>query len=67
MFDRRDPGRATDAGAGILSPETMGGMPEPFLDLADLAGAHYPPLIAALVELGAPDPRHDVCGALRNR
>jgi D-amino-acid dehydrogenase len=65
VYDRRDPGRATDAGAGILSPETMGGMPEPFLDLADLAGAHYPPLIAALAELGAPDPRFDVCGALR--
>ena len=65
VFDRRDPGRATDAGAGILSPETMGGMAEPFLDLADLAGAHYAPLIAALAELGAPDPRYDVCGALR--
>jgi D-amino-acid dehydrogenase len=65
VYDRRDPGRATDAGAGILSPETMGGMPEPFLDLADLAGAHYPPLIAALAELDAPDARYDVCGALR--
>jgi D-amino-acid dehydrogenase len=65
VFDRRDPGRATDAGAGILSPETMGGMPAPFLDLADLAGAHYPPLLAALAELGAPDPRYAVCGALR--
>jgi D-amino-acid dehydrogenase len=65
VFDRRDPGRATDAGAGILSPETMGGMPGPFLDLADLAGAHYPPLVAALAELGAPDSRFDVCGALR--
>jgi D-amino-acid dehydrogenase len=65
VYDRRDPGRATDAGAGILSPETMGGMPEPFLALADLAGAHYPPLIAALADLGAPDPRYDVCGALR--
>ena len=65
VYDRRDPGRATDAGAGILSPETMGGLPDPFLDLADLAGAHYQPLIAALAELGAPEPRYDVCGALR--
>jgi len=65
VYDRRDPGRATDAGAGILSPETMGGLPEAFLDLADLAGVHYPPLIAALAESGAPDPRYDVCGALR--
>jgi D-amino-acid dehydrogenase len=65
MLDRHDAGRATDAGAGILSPETLGGMPEPFLDLADLAGAHYRTLIPALADAGAPDPRHAVCGALR--
>src|SRR4051812_30846761 len=65
VYDRRHPGRATDAGAGILSPETMGGLPDPFLELADLGGAHYPPLVAALAALGAPDPRYDVCGALR--
>ena len=65
LIDRHDPGRATDAGAGILSPETMGGMPAPFLDLADLAGVHYRALIPALAEAGAPDPRYAVCGALR--
>lgn len=65
LVDRHDPGRATDAGAGILSPETMGGAPAPFLDLADLAGAHYRELVLALGELGAPDPRYDRCGALR--
>jgi D-amino-acid dehydrogenase len=65
VVDRRDPGRATDAGAGILSPETMGGLPEPFLDLADLAGAHYRTLIPALDDAGAPDTRYAVCGALR--
>ena len=67
LVDRHDVGRATDAGAGILSPETMGGMPDPFLDLADAAGAHYRDLIPALAEAGAPDPRYDVCGALRVR
>lgn len=65
VVDRHDAGRATDAGAGILSPETMGGLPDAFLDLADLAGAHYPGLLAELTELGAPDPGYDVCGALR--
>jgi D-amino-acid dehydrogenase len=65
VLDRHDRGRATDAGAGILSPETMGGLPEPFLDLADLAGEHYRTLIPALADAGAPDPHHAVCGALR--
>jgi D-amino-acid dehydrogenase len=65
VVDRRDTGRATDAGAGILSPETMGGLPAAFLDLADLAGDHYRTLIPALAEAGAPDPRYAVCGALR--
>lgn len=65
LVDRRDAGRATDAGAGILSPETMGGMPAPFLDLADAAGAHYRTLIPSLAEAGAPDPQYAVCGALR--
>jgi D-amino-acid dehydrogenase len=65
VIDRHDAGRATDAGAGILSPETMGGLPDPFLDLADLAGEHYRTLIPALADAGAPDPHHAVCGALR--
>ncbi len=65
VVDRHDAGRATDAGAGILSPETMGGLPAPFLDLADLAGDHYRSLIPALAEAGAPDPSYAVCGALR--
>jgi D-amino-acid dehydrogenase len=58
-------GRATDAGAGILSPETYGGSVPSFLDLADLAGEHYRSLVPGLAELGAPDPRYDVCGTLR--
>jgi D-amino-acid dehydrogenase len=65
VVDRHDAGRATDAGAGILSPETMGGLPESFLDLADLAGDHYRALVPALADAGAPDPRYAVCGALR--
>ncbi|MEX1008776.1 MAG: FAD-dependent oxidoreductase [Acidimicrobiia bacterium] len=65
LVDRHDVGRATDAGAGILSPETLGGTAPSFVDLADLAGEHYRELVGVLAELGAPDPRYDVCGALR--
>jgi len=65
LVDRHDVGRATDAGAGILSPETYGGTVPAFLDLADLAGAHYRDLVPDLGELGAPDTRYAVCGALR--
>ena len=65
LVDRRDPGRATDAGAGILSPETYGGAVPSFLDLADLAGAHYRDLVPELGELGAPDPQYAECGTLR--
>ncbi len=65
VVDRHHAGRATDAGAGILSPETYGSAVPSFLDLADLAGAHYRGLVRDLAELGAPDPHYDVCGALR--
>jgi D-amino-acid dehydrogenase len=65
VIDRQDRGRATDAGAGILSPETLGGAAPPFLDLADLAGARYRTLVCELEELGAPDTRYGECSALR--
>src|SRR4051794_26976220 len=64
VVDRHDAGRATDAGAGILSPETIGGA-APFVDLAEVAGRHYRTLIPQLADAGAPDPQYDVCGALR--
>ena len=65
VVDRHDHGRATDAGAGILSPETYSGTVPTFLELADLAGAHYHGLVDDLAALGSPDPRYAVCGALR--
>src|SRR4051794_17637229 len=64
VVDRHDEGRATDAGAGILSPETISGA-APFVELAEIAGEHYRTLIAQLADAGAPDPRYAVCGALR--
>jgi D-amino-acid dehydrogenase len=65
VVDRHDAGRATDAGAGILSPETYSGSVPAFLELADRAGEHYGGLVDDLAALGSPDPRYAVCGALR--
>jgi D-amino-acid dehydrogenase len=64
LVDARDPGRATDAGAGIVSPET---------DLRDTTPAHllsasarrfYPELIAELAAEGSPDAGYARCGKL---
>lgn len=65
VVDAHHPGRATDAGAGILSPESFGPSPAALLALADAAGDHYRALVPALHDAGAPDPGFDVCGALR--
>lgn len=64
LCDAHHPGRATDAGAGILSPETLAWPEPPMLDLADLAGGHYRTLVQELADLGAPDPGYAVCGSL---
>jgi D-amino-acid dehydrogenase len=66
VIDAGYPGRATDAGAGILSPDTMPtGIPF-WLDLARGAGAHYPLLLARLqadgVDTGSSE--YAVCGLL---
>jgi glycine/D-amino acid oxidase-like deaminating enzyme len=65
LVDRHDPGRASDAGAGILSPETIGTPDPAWFSLAMAAGEHYRRLVPALVEAGAGDPGYDVCGAIR--
>jgi D-amino-acid dehydrogenase len=48
LVDRRDPGRATDAGAGILSPETTRVAGEAWGALAAACGRYYRELAAAL-------------------
>jgi D-amino-acid dehydrogenase len=48
LIDRRDAGRATDAGAGILSAETYRGDSEAWFNFALEAAGDYPQLIAAL-------------------
>jgi D-amino-acid dehydrogenase len=65
VLDRHDAARATDAGAGILSPETYASSVAPYLALADAAGDHYRALVRDLAELGVPDTGYAVCGALR--
>ena len=53
LIDRHDPGRATDAGAGILSPETHQD-PDPDTFAIGMASAlHYPGLVERLAADGA--------------
>ncbi len=65
LVDRHDPGRATDAGAGILSPETIVLDDDAWLDLAMASGEHYRRLIEELADLGASDTGYARCGLLR--
>jgi D-amino-acid dehydrogenase len=64
LIDRHDPGRATDAGAGILSPET-GLDPDPVLFAFAMAAAqHYPGLVERLAGDGATESGFAVPGSL---
>jgi D-amino-acid dehydrogenase len=48
LYDRSDPGRATDAGAGILSPETAKRDDPAWTELVRAAGRHYDTLVPEL-------------------
>ncbi len=61
LVDRADPGRATDAGAGILSPETTKRDDPNWVELVRAAGAHYERLVPRL----GPDTGWDRCGILQ--
>ncbi len=64
LVDRHDPGRATDAGAGILSPETNQD-PDPGLFTFGMASArHYESLTARLLDDGVADAGFAVTGSL---
>lgn len=64
LVDRRDEGRATSAGAGIIAPGTsMRDLP-PFYALARPAVEWYPALLAALAEADAGETGYEVCGKL---
>jgi D-amino-acid dehydrogenase len=66
LVDAGHPGRATDAGAGILSPATSLEGDADLWPFLREAGAHYPRLLERLVADGAgvSDTRYGVCGVL---
>jgi D-amino-acid dehydrogenase len=65
LVDRHDRGRATDAGAGILSPETIVTDHAAWHALAMASADHYRRLIPELAAIGAPDTGYARCGLLR--
>ncbi len=64
LVDRRDPGRATDAGAGILSPETNKHPLDAWDELVRACGRYYPALEAALRAGAAAETGYGRCGLL---
>lgn len=52
LLDRADPGRATAAGAGIVSPESSRHADPDWYELAVAAARYYPELVAALERHG---------------
>lgn len=52
LVDRAEPGYATGAGAGIISPGTTSSQPAPFYPLSFAAVRFYPDLLASLAEDG---------------
>jgi D-amino-acid dehydrogenase len=65
LIDRRDLGRATDAGAGILAPEMSQSESDAWFYLALDAVDYYPTLVAALESEGAGDTGFARCGMLQ--
>ncbi len=61
LVDARHPGRATDAGAGILSSDTFTG-DRAWVGLARAAGRHYETLVGELAATGQTDHGYTVCG-----
>jgi D-amino-acid dehydrogenase len=64
LVDRRDRGRATDAGAGILLPAADTDARDAIERLEAQAAAYYPVLIDRLRRDGAGDTGYKVCGSL---
>jgi D-amino-acid dehydrogenase len=64
LIDRADRGRATDAGAGILSPETNSRDPDAWFRLAVEAVEYYPALVERLSAEQRGDTGYAQCGKL---
>ncbi len=66
LIDRADAGRATDAGAGIITTGTGGpGIADPWFKLALEAERYYPVLVEQLKAEQAGDTGYAACGLLR--
>ena len=65
LVDRHDASRATDAGAGILSPETMSQADPSWFELAMGAGEHYRTVVPVLEADGTRTTGYAVTGLLR--
>jgi D-amino-acid dehydrogenase len=65
LVDRHHEGRATDAGAGILSPETFLDPDDGWVALARSAGEHHRTLTERVREDGAGGTGIEVCGLIR--
>ncbi len=64
LVDRLDDGRATDAGAGILSAPTYSGPSEAWFKLGIEASAYYPVLIEQLLAKQDGETGYSPCGKL---
>jgi D-amino-acid dehydrogenase len=64
LVDRHDRGRATDAGAGILSPPTWPSADDDWFAFARTAGDHYRRVVPELEELGVGPCGYAPCGLL---
>jgi len=64
LVDRRDVGRATSAGAGIVAPGTSTQDMPAFFTFALPAVSYYPELVAALGAVDAGDTGYETCGKL---
>ena len=64
LVDRHDPGRATDAGAGILSPETNRDPDPEFAAFGLAAARHYQSLASRLADDGVTEVGYQVTGSL---
>lgn len=64
LVDRHDPGHATAAGAGIISPGTSQRPLPQFYPFAAEAVRYYPELMAALAGIGETGTRYEVVGKL---
>ena len=64
LVDRHEPGRATSAGAGILTPETNRHPDEANFDFGMDAGRHYRSLVERLADDGIADTGYQTTGSI---